>query len=140
MFPSTFCVVPALSSRPAAQPHLPAPACAHVSCRHILGGVEYSLELCTASSGLGLGGSRFKLGFGTVTKANSNQMAADFVNERIRKALAAAHVSSNVMTALQVCWCAVDGYDSLKNLHRELRAAVLAGHSVVQPASGRSAG
>jgi hypothetical protein len=68
--------------------------------------VEYSLELCTASSGLGLGGSRFKLGFGTVTKASSNQMAADFVNERIRKALAAAHVSSSVMTALQVCACA----------------------------------
>lgn len=70
--------------------------------RHILGGVEYSLELCTASSGLGLGGGLFKLGFGTVTKANSNQMAADFINERIRKALAAAHVSSSVVTALQV--------------------------------------
>lgn len=70
-------------------------------CRHILGGVEYSLELCTASSGLGLGGSLLKLGFGTVTKANSKEMASTFVNERIRKALAAAHVSSHVMTALQ---------------------------------------
>jgi hypothetical protein len=64
--------------------------------------VEYSLELCTASSGLGLGGGLFKLGFGTVTKANSKQMAADFINERIRKALAAAHISSSVVTALQV--------------------------------------
>lgn len=73
-------------------------------CRHILGGVEYSLELCTASSGLGgsLGGSLLKLGFGTVTKANSKEMAGSFVNERIRKALAAAHISSHVMTALQV--------------------------------------
>lgn len=67
--------------------------------------MEYSLELCTASSGL-LGGSLFKLGFGTVTKASSNQMASAFVNERIRKALAAAHISANVMTALQV-WCPV---------------------------------
>lgn len=93
---------------------VPAPhPVAHPGClleqlaRHILGGVEYSLELCTASSGLGLGGSRFKLGFGTVTRANSNQMAADFVNERIRKALAAAHVSSSVMTALQVYFSGV---------------------------------
>jgi hypothetical protein len=68
-------------------------------CRHILGGVEYSLELCTASSGLS---GLFKLGFGTVTKASSNQMASDFVNDRIRRALAAAHVSSSVVTALQV--------------------------------------
>jgi hypothetical protein len=64
--------------------------------------VEYSLELCTASLGLGLGGGLLKLGFGTVTKANSNKLAADFINERIRKALAAAHISSSVVTALQV--------------------------------------
>jgi len=31
-------------------------------------------------------------------------MASAFVNERIRKALEAAHVSANVMTALQVGW------------------------------------
>lgn len=119
---------------PPADPTTLSCACLHTTCRHILGGVEYSLELCTASSGLGLGGSRFKLGgFGTVTKANSNQMAADFVNERIRKALAAAHVSSSVMTALQVCdlCCCARVYDNANGLGREkilqgeLRAAVL---------------
>lgn len=66
--------------------------------------MEYSLELCTASSGLNLSAGLYKLGFGSVTKASSNQMASAFVNERIRKALEAAHVSANVMTALQVGW------------------------------------
>lgn len=73
-----------------------------------MGGVEYSLELCTASSGLGaMGGSLLnKLGgFGTVTPASANQAAGTFMNERIRKALGAAHVSTSVMTALQVCMC-----------------------------------
>jgi hypothetical protein len=103
-----FIFVPAVIHTSAAVLGAPVHMCcfvhANACCRHILGGVEYSLELCTASSGLGgsLGGSLLKLGFGTVTKANSKEMAGSFVNERIRKALAAAHISSHVMTALQV--------------------------------------
>lgn len=70
--------------------------------RHIFGGVDYAWELCTASTGTGLGGGLFKLGFGAVTKTSSNQAASAFINERMRKALEAAHVASSVMTALQV--------------------------------------
>lgn len=68
--------------------------------RHIICGVEYSLELCS----LGAGGltNIFKMGFTGVSKASSNQMAAEFVNEKIRKALEAAHVATQVMGALQV--------------------------------------
>lgn len=76
--------------------------------RHILGGVQYSLELCSAGSGLagGLSGassSLFRLqGTGAVTRASSQAAAAAFVNERLRKALDAAHTSAGVVTALQV--------------------------------------
>lgn len=44
----------------------------------------------------------FRVGFSGVTKASSNQMAAEFVSDKIRKALEAAHVATQVLGALQV--------------------------------------
>jgi hypothetical protein len=72
--------------------------------------VQYSLDVCSAATGSGgssLGGSGgagglFKLGFGGVSSAHSQQVAAAFVNERIRSALQAAHTSAGVVTSLQV--------------------------------------
>eukprot|EP00879_Flechtneria_rotunda_P021220 GHRR01022353.1.p1 GENE.GHRR01022353.1~~GHRR01022353.1.p1 ORF type:complete len:769 (+),score=323.78 GHRR01022353.1:155-2461(+) len=70
--------------------------------RHIIAGVEYSLELCCAS-GLGsISNSIFRMGFGAISKSSSIQMAEAFVNDKIRKALEAARVATQIMTALQV--------------------------------------
>jgi hypothetical protein len=46
------------------------------------------------------------MGFSSVSRASANQVAAAFVGDKIRKALEAAHVASQVMAALQVrvCW------------------------------------
>jgi hypothetical protein len=60
---------------------------AHTGClleqlaRHIIWGVEYSLELCTASSRLaGLAG--FSLAFAQVNRQTSVQLAEQFINDR----------------------------------------------------------
>ncbi|KAF8067429.1 SEC10a [Scenedesmus sp. PABB004] len=82
-----------------------APA-AHPGClleqlaRHIIGGVEHSLDLCSAGGGGGLGGL-LKLGFGSATAASSRDAAAAFVGGKVRKALEAAHAAGGVMAALQ---------------------------------------
>jgi hypothetical protein len=71
-------------------------------CRHIIGGVEYSLELCSVGGASSLGGLLSKMGFSSVSRASANQVAAAFVGDKIRKALQAAHVATQVMAALQV--------------------------------------
>jgi hypothetical protein len=49
-----------------------------------------------------LGGLLSKMGFSSVSRASANQVAAAFVGDKIRKALEAAHVATQVMAALQV--------------------------------------
>ena len=70
-------------------------------CRHIIGGVEFSLELCRVS-GVGNMGSFFRMGLGAVTRTTANQMAEAFVTEKIRQVLEAAHVAALIVAALQV--------------------------------------
>lgn len=70
--------------------------------RHIIGGVEFSLELCAAGGAGGLASMLSKMGFGSISRSSSSEVAAAFVNERIRKALEAAHVAAQVVNALQV--------------------------------------
>jgi hypothetical protein len=52
--------------------------------RHIAGGVEYSLELCTAG-GTGALASIFRMGLGSINRSSSTQMAQTFVDDRIRR-------------------------------------------------------
>eukprot|EP00775_Hariotina_reticulata_P013513 gene13513-13638_t len=69
-------------------------------------GVEYSLELCnTASSGSI--SSMLRMGFGAVSSASSHQVAVSFVNDKIRKALEAAHVAGKIVSTLQAHFSAV---------------------------------
>jgi hypothetical protein len=49
-----------------------------------------------------LGGLLSKMGFSSVSRASANQVAGAFVGDKMRKALEAAHVASQVMAALQV--------------------------------------
>jgi exocyst complex component 5 len=77
---------------------------AHTGClleqlaRHIIGGVEYSLELCVA------GGitTATALGIPNVSRALCAQLADGFVNERIRKVLEATRVAGEMMGMLQL--------------------------------------
>ncbi|KAI8464865.1 MAG: exocyst complex component Sec10-domain-containing protein [Monoraphidium minutum] len=68
--------------------------------RHIAGGVEYSLELCTAG-GSGALAAIFRMGLGSINRASSGQMAQTFVNDRIRRVLVAAHQVAEITTAAQ---------------------------------------
>jgi hypothetical protein len=79
--------------------------CALLPCwppRQIIEGVEYSLELCSTANVGGVS-SLLRMGFGSVSSASSHQVAASFVNDKIRKALEAAHVAGDIVSALQVC-------------------------------------
>eukprot|EP00882_Tetradesmus_deserticola_P020200 GHRQ01021777.1.p1 GENE.GHRQ01021777.1~~GHRQ01021777.1.p1 ORF type:complete len:385 (+),score=188.27 GHRQ01021777.1:1103-2257(+) len=69
--------------------------------RHIIGGVEFSLEMCSVGGGSSLGGLLSKMGFSSVSRASASQVAGAFVGDKIRKALEAAHVATQVMAALQ---------------------------------------
>eukprot|EP00877_Chromochloris_zofingiensis_P003097 jgi/Chrzof1/12789/Cz07g07190.t1 len=69
--------------------------------RQIISGVEYSLELCNASTSATATSNIFKLGFGSVNRASSNQMAEAFINDKIRKVLEAAHVACHIIAAVQ---------------------------------------
>jgi hypothetical protein len=44
------------------------------TCRHIIGGVEFSLELCRAGGVAGVAASLFRLGLGAVTPASAAQV------------------------------------------------------------------
>ncbi|GBF89405.1 exocyst complex component [Raphidocelis subcapitata] len=68
--------------------------------QHIAGGVEYSLELCTAG-GAGAIASAFRLGLGAVSRASSREAAQAFMNERIRRVLDAARLVSEITDRAQ---------------------------------------
>ncbi|WIA33366.1 hypothetical protein OEZ86_006503 [Tetradesmus obliquus] len=70
--------------------------------KHIIGGVEFSLELCNVGGPASLGGLLAKMGLGgVISRASAQQVAAAFVGGKVRKALEAAHAATQVVAALQ---------------------------------------
>lgn len=114
------------STSPTAQPPLR---------RHLITGIDYSLELCGALLGAAAAGSSsssgavttttstastttataaslggmmmLRMGLGAVSAASSRQMATAYVAERVRRPLEAAHVATQVMDALQAHYAEV---------------------------------
>lgn len=83
----------------ASTPDVPAPGCLlEQLARHIIGGVDHALVLCSAPGGLA---SLQSLGLTAVTRSSANTLATSFIDAKIRKVLQAARISGDMMSLLQ---------------------------------------